>query len=377
MSTPEPTGSRRTSSRRRRSRATFFTSAPARADLAKLERSLAGVRDLVGATDPAGLLASDRKAAVAEQLVSPDGRVAMIRLQYPAIEDTDKGALTALKTALDDARPDSSLQIEAGGDLYFTFEEAPMSVYEVVGLVAALVILLVAFGSAIAAGLPLAIGLTGLLVGTSGLSLVAYGVDIPVWAPVMASMVGLGAGIDYALFLVTRHREYLAAGLSVPESVGRALATAGQSVIFAGGTVVIAILGLATAGLPFVAAGGVGISVVVLVMVFAAITLLPALLGLAGPRITRRRARRRTTAVVPRRWNRWGAHVSRHPVAYLLGGTMLLLALAAPATALRLGMPDEGGPAGPSPSVVPTTWSARASGPARDQPAGDRRRHRR
>ena len=275
---------------------TFFESAQARADLADLEQSLTGLQDLVGATDPAGMLATDRQGAVDAQMVSPDGRVALIRLQYPAIEQTDKSALAALKTALEEARSGSSLTLEAGGDLFFTFEEAPMSAYEAVGIVAALVILLVAFGSLVAAGLPLVIGLFALLVGTSALSLVAYGVDIPVWAPVMASMVGLGAGIDYALFLVTRHREHLALGLTVPEAVGRAVATAGQSVIFAGGTVVVAILGLTVAGLPFVAAGGVGISVVVLVMVLAAITLLPALLGLAGPHINpHRRFARRTT----------------------------------------------------------------------------------
>ncbi|HQR28147.1 MAG TPA: MMPL family transporter, partial [Nocardioides sp.] len=323
---------------------TFFDSARARAGLADLEQSLTGLPDLVGATDPAGMLATDQQGAVDAQMVSPDGRVALVRLQYPAIEKTDKSALAALKTALEEARSGSSLRLEAGGDLYFSFEEAPMSAYEAVGIVAALVILLVAFGSLVAAGLPLVIGLFALLVGTSALSLVAYGVDIPVWAPVMASMVGLGAGIDYALFLVTRHREYLAAGLSVPESVGRSVATAGQAVIFAGGTVVVAILGLAFAGLPFVAAGGVGIAVVVLVMVLAAITLLPALLGLAGPRINphHRFARRTTRDSTTRRWTRWGNHVTSHPVAYLVGGTTLLLALAAPVTALRLGMPDEG-----------------------------------
>ncbi len=370
---------------------TFFTSASARADLASLQQSLSGLPDLVSATDPAAALATDREAAVAGQLVSPDGRVAMIRLQYPAIEQTDKSALVALKAALDDARPGSSLQIESGGALYFTFEEPPMNVYEVVGLVAALVILLVAFGSLVAAGLPLAIGLSGLLVGTGALSLVAYGVDIPQWAPVMASMVGLGAGIDYALFLVTRHREQLALGLTVPDSVGRTLATAGQSVVFAGGTVVIAILGLAFAGLPFVTAGGIGIAVVVLVMVLAAITLLPALLALAGTRLSQRRASRfgwrrapRRTTGAAQRWSRWGAHVTRHPVAYLVLGVVLLLGLAAPATALRLGMPDDGnypqarterraydliadgfGPGAISPMVIAVDTAGDGSAPAR------------
>ncbi len=115
-----------------------------------------------------------------------------------------------------------------------------------------------------------------------------YLVDIPAWAPPLAAMVGLGVGIDYALFLVTRHREHLALGMPVPEAVGRAMAAAGQAVIFAGGTVVVAILGLLVAGIPFVTGGGVAISAMVLVMVLASITL-SALLGLAGHRINGRR----------------------------------------------------------------------------------------
>ena len=319
---------------------TFLNSRHARRDLARVEQHLQGLKDEVGASDPAGLLAENPKAAVAAQMVSPDGRVALIRLQYPVIEKTDKSALGALTSAIAQAQSGSSLRLEGGGDLFFTFSEAPMSLYEAGGIVTALVILLVAFGSLVAAGLPIVIGLFGLLVGTSALSLVAYGVGIPEWAPVLASMVGLGAGIDYALFLVTRHREYLAEGWSVPESVGRSLATSGQAVLFAGCTVVVAILGLVFAGLPFVAAGGIGMSLVVLVMVLAAVTLLPAMLGLAGHRITRRRARRTSRSTLG--WTRWGSHVTRHPVAYLVGGTMLLLAMAAPVTALRLGMPDEG-----------------------------------
>lgn len=319
---------------------TFLGSPQARRDLAAVEQQLRGLKDQLGATDPAGVLDRDPQAALAAQMVSADGRVAIIRLQYPVIAETDKSALAALTSALDQAQAGSDLRLEAGGDLYYTFAEPPMSLYEAGGILAALVILLLAFGSLVAAGLPVVIGLFGLLVGTSALSLVAYVVDIPEWAPVMASMVGLGAGIDYALFLVTRHREFLARGLSVPESVGRSLATSGQAILFAGGTVVVAILGLTFAGLPFVAAGGVGMSLVVLVMVLAALTLLPALLGLAGQRITRRRARR--TSGATQRWTRWGAHVTRHPVVYLVAGTALLLALAAPVTALRLGMPDEG-----------------------------------
>ncbi len=351
---------------------TFLSSPWARRDLATVEQHLTGLKDQLDASDPAGMLVQDPQAAVAAQMVSSDGRVAIIRLQYPVIEKTDKSALAALTAAIARAQSGSSLRLEGGGDLFFTFSEAPMSLYEAGGILTALVILLLAFGSLVAAGLPVVIGLFGLLVGTSALSLVAYGVDIPEWAPVMASMVGLGAGIDYALFLVTRHREYLATGLSVTESVGRSLATSGQAVLFAGGTVVVAILGLAFAGLPFVAAGGIGMSLVVLMMVLAALTLLPAMLGLADNRITRRRARRTSRAT--QRWTRWGAHVTRHPVAYLVGGTAILLAMAAPVTALRLGMPDEGNYPQERTERRAYDLIADRLRPRRHQPVGHRRR---
>jgi len=316
---------------------TFADSRQARVGLDRLESAVGELPKVLGTT----------------QEVSPDGRVAMLRVQYPEIGELAVSDLDALKAVLAESRASSSLRLEAGGDLYFSFEQPPANVGEVLGLVVAALILLVAFGSLLAAGLPLAVALFGLLVGASSLPLLGLLIDIPVWAPVMAAMVGLGVGIDYALFLLSRHREYLAAGVPVAESVGRSLATAGQAVVFAGGTVVVAILGLAFAGLPFVSAAGVGISAVVLVMVLAAITLLPALLGLAGQRLrTRRpllrlrRGRRQQAGhgadAAVLRWSRWGAHVTRHAAAYAVAGTMLLLALAAPVFALRLGLPDQG-----------------------------------
>ncbi|MEL7210134.1 MAG: MMPL family transporter, partial [Actinomycetota bacterium] len=214
-----------------------------------------------------------------------------------------------------------------------------------IGLIAAVIILLVAFGSVVAMGLPIGMALFGLALGISSLALVTYVVEIPLFAPVLASMIGLGVGIDYALFLVSRHREHLAAGLEVPDAAGRAVATAGQSVVFAGGTVVVAILGLAVAGLPFMTSAAIGISLVVLIMVVGSITLLPAFLGLAGHRVNSRRRRRDGRADAPAvsaRWRRWGAHVSKHAWGYAIGVTVVLLALTAPVLGLQLGSPDEG-----------------------------------
>ncbi|MGA9345937.1 MAG: MMPL family transporter, partial [Nocardioidaceae bacterium] len=322
----------------RQNRVTFVDSGQARVGLDQLESAVGELPNVLGTT----------------QELSPDDRVALVRVQYPEIGELAASDLDALKTVVADARASSSLRLEAGGDLYFSFEQPPANVSELIGLVVAAVILLVAFGSLLAAGLPLAVALFGLLVGASLIPLIGLLVDVPVWAPVIGAMVGLGVGIDYALFLVSRHRESLAAGLPVVESVGRAMATAGQAVVFAGGTVVLAILGLAFTGLPFIAAAGVGISVMVMVMVLASVTLLPALLGLAGNRVTARTQSRwrrdRRSVLGPRpdadaavlRWSRWGAHVSRHAVAYAVAGTTLMLALAAPVMALRLGLPDQG-----------------------------------
>ncbi len=275
--------------------------------------------------------------------VSPEGDIALVRVQYPAVERLEASDLDNLKEAVADLRDESSLTLEAGGDLFFAFEEAPTGVGEVAGLVVAMVVLLVAFGSLVAMGLPIGMALFGLVVGATAMNLVTYLVDIPAWAPQLAAMVGLGVGIDYALFLVTRHREHLAQGLPVTEAVGRALATAGQAVIFAGGTVVVAILGLLVAGIPFVTGGGVAISAMVLVMVLASVTLLPALLGLAGHRINGRRRRADDGPHRPSTgWSRWGRHVTRNATAYLVGGGALMLALAAPVLALNLGFPDDG-----------------------------------
>ena len=303
---------------------TFVDATGQRADLDRVQAAVAALPHVLGTSD----------------LVSPDGRVALIRIHYPERADLSPADLGNLKTTLDDLRDSTELRIEAGGDLYFAFEQPPTGVGEALGLAVAIVILLLAFGSVVAMGLPIGTALLGLAVGAGSLSLVAYVVDIPSWAVVIGSMIGLGVGIDYPLFILTRFREYLAEGREVEEAVGRSLATAGRSVVFAGGTVVVAILGLAVARIPFITAGGIGISLVVLVMVLASITLLPALLGLAGHRVNGRRSARRATT--GGRWRRWGEHVGRHAKGYAVGATVLLLALAAPVTALRLGFPDEG-----------------------------------
>ena len=312
-------------------RLTFRDSSTARAALDQVEASVAALPHVLAASDATRL--------------SADGRVAVIRVQYPVVEDLSAGDLENLKQFVTEARVGSPLQIEAGGDLFAAFDQGETNVGEILGLVVAALILLVVFGSFTAMSLPIGMAIFGLAVGISSMGLIAYFLEVPSWAPVLASMVGLGVGIDYALFILSRHRAGLAAGRSVEEAAGWALETSGKAVVFAGGTVVVAILGLAVAGVPAISAAGVAVAVVVLIMVLASITLLPALLGVAGHRINRRGRRNTavaTTVAAPSRWERWADHVCSNAWQYAVGATAVLLALAIPVLGLRVGMPDEG-----------------------------------
>jgi RND superfamily putative drug exporter len=174
---------------------------------------------------------------------------------------------------------------------------------------------------------------------------VASVADVNSVSPILAAMIGLGVGIDYALFIVTRHRENLQR-MTVEEAAGRAIATSGAAVLFAGATVVIAICGLAIAGIPAVTVMGLMAGLTVAVMVAISLTLLPALLGFAGHRIDAVRVPGlRAGAGIPGResmWHRWGRQVSAHPWRYLVSGVLVLGLLAAPAFAMRLGMTDNG-----------------------------------
>jgi len=288
------------------------------------------------------ITAIDEVVFVAPPQFSLDQTVAFIRVQYPGAEQLSRETLEHFKAVQAELDEANGLRVEATGELFFTFEEPETGTGEMIGIVAAMIILVVAFGSVIAMGLPIGTALFGLALGFSAMGLLNIALDIPSWAPQLASMIGIGVGIDYALFLVTRHREYLAKGLSVEESAGRAVATAGQAVIFAGGTVVIAILGLAVAGVPFITAAGVATSVVVAIMVAAAISLLPAFLGFAGLRVNGLRKDKPLEVEVSSRWEAWGRHVAGNAWKYSIGVTALLLAFTAPILALELGFPDNG-----------------------------------
>ncbi|MEX1165115.1 MAG: MMPL family transporter, partial [Nitriliruptor sp.] len=220
--------------------------------------------------------------------LSADGTIGFADVRYSLpIGELGSGAVDELDAAIEVGRG-LGLKVELSGELPSYFQSPELGGTELAFKVAAaLVIMLVAFGSIIATGLPLGLALFGLAAGAGLIRLLAVVVDVPSASLLLGVMLGLGAGIDYALFIVTRHRQNLAEGTEVMDSIGRATATAGQAVVFAGGTVIIAIGGLVVAGIPAATIMGASAAIVVAVMVLASITLLPALLGFAGAGIDR------------------------------------------------------------------------------------------
>ena len=246
--------------------------------------------------------------------LSPDGTIGYAQVAYdePAV-DLGVEPFEALQATLDDARsPD--LDAEIGGEYASWGTQPETGTSELIGLLAAMIILLIAFGSVVAMGLPIATAVIGLATGTGLALILAAFTSVPEFATILSSMIGLGVGIDYALFIVTRYRQNLHDGMEPLHAIGLATATAGQAVVFSGIIVSIALLGLWISGIAFVGMMATAAAIVVLVAVVAAVTLLPAFLGFAGNAIdklsvhrqaqdrrTRRSARRRMwTAVGPR-----------------------------------------------------------------------------
>ena len=304
-------------------------------------------RQLQSAADQIGTL--DHVNRVDPPQLSADGHTALIPASYDAaVTELDPAAAQTDLTSATRALTAAGYQVEFGGQLPEN-AYAPEGRAEMIGILAALVVLLIAFGSLLAAGLPLAVAISGLGLGSTLVTVLAGSWDVSTVAQTLGTMVGLGVGIDYALFVVSRHRDGLVEGLSVPEAAGRAVATAGKAVFFAGGTVLVALSGLAFTGVPNFTTMGVATGLVVLTCVVAAITLLPALLGLMKLRVFSRRRRRQLAAgeQIPTvshspRASRLAAKVAARPVRWTVASLALLGALAAPALGLSLGQSDAG-----------------------------------
>jgi RND superfamily putative drug exporter len=277
--------------------------------------------------------------------VSADGSIAVsqLRLDRPASEVPTDTADRLLEMS-ERASEGTGLEVALGGGPIQEAEGGPGP--ETVGLAAAAAVLLVAFGSLVAVGFPMAVALFGLGISAALITVLAAVVDVPEWATALAGLIGIGVGVDYALLVLTRFRSAIDDGSETETAVAEAVTTAGRSVLVAGSTVIISLLGLFTLGLGYMNGAALSASLAVLVVMAAAVTLLPALLGFAGrsvnrfqvPLLGRRRAGAQGGALVAR----WSQVVQRRPWTAIAAGTALLVLLALPALGLRLGFPDAG-----------------------------------
>jgi len=297
-------------------------------------KSLSKQDDVASVTDP-----FDEKSST----VSRDGRTAYSTvLPSSALGDLSVADAEAILDAASAPAEGSGVQVEAGGQLGTKLSKPEGKTSELIGIAAAMLILVLVFGTVTAMALPIAVAIFGLICGLSLISLLGHVVAVPDVAPTVASMIGLGVGIDYSLFIVTRARSARHDGMSVHDAIGHAAATSGSAVAFAGGTVVIALLSLVVSGVSLITVLGQASAIVVVVAVLASMTLLPALLGLCGDRIERLRVGRdrRPTLGHSTYWQRWGRRLSRRPGIFAVASVALLLAVTAPVSGLGLGLTD-------------------------------------
>ena len=278
---------------------------------------------------------------VAAQAIAPDGSVAYIDVRFAAASDAvPKATQDQVRQVAADLRGQGFTVALTGGP--FVAPLKLLSGAESIGVVVALVVLFVTFGSMLAAGMPILTAFVGVGLGALGIMAVSAVTDTSSATMALALMLGLAVGIDYSLFLVSRHRQQLSEGLSPSESAARAVGTAGNAVVFAGTTVVIALAALAVVGIPFLTLMGLAAAATVAVSVLLAVTLVPALMGFAGARLTPRGTAAVRAERSARTENHWGTLVTRHPLLTLLSATALLVAVAVPALSLQLGLPDAG-----------------------------------
>ncbi|MEU7006907.1 MMPL family transporter [Streptomyces sp. NPDC046332] len=302
----------------------------------------------------------------AQAQISEDGRTAYAPVIFhEQADDIPKSQAQALVDTARGAAGDH-LQVELGGSAVALTEASGGHVAEAVGVVVAAVVLFLAFGSLAASALPIATALVSVGIAYSGIALLGHVMTVADFAPMLGMLIGLGVGIDYALFIVTRHRKGLKRGLSVPESAQIAVATTGRAVVFAGATVCIALLGMLILRLSFLNGVAIAASLTVVLTVAASVTLLPALLSLIGMRALSRRERRQLAEHGPQPElptgfaARWSAFVERHPKLLGAVAAVVMLVLALPTFSLHLGTSDQGN--GPATSTTRQAYDLLAEG---------------
>jgi len=288
-------------------------------------------------------------AAGGARAVSADGRIAFATVNFD--QRANELPKDAVKRVISVARGagSSAVQVELGGQAIQQVQEPPLGAATAIGIVAAIVVLLLTFGSFVAMGMPILTALIGLGTGVGLIGLASQAIDMPFFSTELAVMIGLGVGIDYALFIVTRFRENARAGMDVREATIAAMDTAGRAVLFAGLTVIIALLGMFALGISFLYGVAVSSALAVLLVMLASLTVLPALISKFGTRVARpsRRARRRAEAGVPAPtgptgWARWAGWVTRRPWVGVTVGLGIMLLLTVPALSMNLGSSDAG-----------------------------------
>ncbi|WP_149184133.1 MMPL family transporter [Streptomyces sp. TRM49041] len=306
--------------------------------------------------------ASDAKSGQ----ISEDGRTAYATVTFDEhAEDIPQEQAQALVDTTRAAAGDG-VQVEVGGSVAALTESEGSHTAEMVGVAVAAVVLFLAFGSLAASVLPIATALVSVGTAYSGIALLSHLMTVADFAPMLGMLIGLGVGIDYALFIVTRHRKGLKRGLSVTEAAQNAVATTGRAVVFAGATVCIALLGMLILRLGFLNGVAIAASLTVVLTVAASVTLLPALLSLIGMRALSRRERRRLTEHGPEPElptgfaARWSAFVERHPKKLGAVAAVVMLVLALPTFSLRLGTSDQGN--GPATSTTRQAYDLLADG---------------
>ncbi|MFI8994223.1 MMPL family transporter [Streptomyces sp. NPDC053542] len=309
---------------------------------------LPGVASVDGPDGPHGTATDEAPAGEAEKRISRDGHTAYATVVFDApADDLDPKQVQAVVDTAQSASGDGLTVALGGAGAGLT--EAPQShLAEGLGLAAAAVVLFLVFGSLAATLLPIITAVVAVGTASAGIGLLGHVMTVADFAPMLGMLIGLGVGIDYALFIVTRHRKNLRAGMDVPEAAQKAVAVSGRAVVFAGATVCIALLGMFVLRLSFLNGVALAASLTVVLTVAASITLLPALLGLIGTRVLGRRERGRLAADGPRPEQptgfalRWSRFVERHPK--LLGGlaAAVMLVLALPTLGLHLGTSDQG-----------------------------------
>jgi putative drug exporter of the RND superfamily len=292
--------------------------------------------------------------------ISSDGHIAYVEVQFDQQSvDLPKSAIRRVIDTAEAARA-SGFEVQLGGQpIEFVLAPSPGST-EFIGVAAAVVILLIAFGSAIAMGLPIVTALFGIGVSYAVVAFLSHGLVVPSFGPQLAAMIGLGVGIDYALFIVTRYRQALDDGAAPRTAVIHAIDTSGRAVLFAGCTVVISLLGMMLLGVSFVYGLAFGTIAAVLLVLAGSLTLLPGMLGFAGHAIDRLRVpgiRAASTPSAHSVWYRWSRVVQRRPAVSALGALAVLVVLALPVFSMRLLFAD----AGNDPSNLTTRQACRVA----------------